>query len=332
MAKTVEEISQLAGVSITTVRLVINGQAQKYRISKKTQKKIQDLIEEHGYVLNQAARSLKLQKTQTLGLVVPRLSNPFFSELAETLEAICRASGYQLVTVTSDDDEEQEKEVTDILYSRDVDGLFVATCSKERQLKLMEEKRKNKPLIFLDRDFGVADSVVVATHNLIGAQELGESMATTSDEIYFIGGDPSFPTMIARLKGLISGFGNKGINLPEENIRFSGKNTRENGYQKMDALFRELNKAPETLITGSLPILEGALECLKEHYDRIPEYMTIGSFDDHAMLDFLSNRVFSIKQNTRELAQLSFDKMKKLLAQEKLEQKFNLILPELVER
>ncbi|EBW1656519.1 LacI family DNA-binding transcriptional regulator, partial [Salmonella enterica subsp. enterica serovar Typhimurium] len=96
MAKTVEQIANDLNLSITTVRLVLNGKGDQYRISAKTQKKIADYVEVFGYTVNHAARSLKLNKTDTYGLVVPRLSNPFFAALAEKLEMHCHQIGCQL--------------------------------------------------------------------------------------------------------------------------------------------------------------------------------------------------------------------------------------------
>lgn len=77
MAKTVEQVAVALEISITTVRLVLGGKAEQYRISAKTQQRINDYIAENGLVVNHIARSLKLNKTETLGLVIPRLSNLF---------------------------------------------------------------------------------------------------------------------------------------------------------------------------------------------------------------------------------------------------------------
>lgn len=83
MAKTVEQIASDLNLSVTTVRLVLNGKAEQYRISVKTQTRINEYVERYGYIINHSARSLKLNKTDTLGLIVPNISNVFFATLAE---------------------------------------------------------------------------------------------------------------------------------------------------------------------------------------------------------------------------------------------------------
>lgn len=78
MSKTIEDIAKQAGVSKTTVSMVMNGRGSEYRISKQTQRKILDIVKEENYTLDQYARGFRLKKTQTIGLIVPDLTNWFF--------------------------------------------------------------------------------------------------------------------------------------------------------------------------------------------------------------------------------------------------------------
>ncbi|NWM54932.1 LacI family transcriptional regulator, partial [Escherichia coli] len=89
------------------------------------QQRINDYIAENGLVVNHIARSLKLNKTETLGLVIPRLSNLFFSTLAEKLESCCRQAGYQLMIACTYSDSEHENSLVEGLLARNVDGMFV---------------------------------------------------------------------------------------------------------------------------------------------------------------------------------------------------------------
>lgn len=84
MAKTVEQIASDLNLSVTTVRLVLNGKAEQYRISVKTQTRINEYVEHYGYIINHSARSLKLNKTDTLGLIVPNISNVFLLRWQKT--------------------------------------------------------------------------------------------------------------------------------------------------------------------------------------------------------------------------------------------------------
>ncbi len=105
MAITIEQIAKELGVSITTVKLVHNGKADKYRISKKTQERVLEFIDKNGIIVNQTARSLKLKKSNTIGLIVPSVTNVFFSSLIEQFERAMSKRGYQLITVSSEDNQ-----------------------------------------------------------------------------------------------------------------------------------------------------------------------------------------------------------------------------------
>lgn len=331
MAKTVHEIAKMAGVSETSVRFVINGQHKKYRISEKTRLKIQNIIDEHGYTINQTARSLKLQKTQTLGLVVPRLTNPFFSSFAEKLEHDCRKAGYQLITACSDDDEKVEGEVIKNLISRNVDGLFITAASADRQ-KATELSKSKKPVVFFDRNFNLSDSPVVTTDNRFGGHSIGEKIAGLSDEIYFLVADINLPTVKDRLAGVREGLANKGIFLNDGQIIIQGQSERSSGYAMMSQICNTLDRPPKGIISISLPILEGAMEFLRKHFGKIPADMVIGSFDDHSMLEFCQNKVVSMRQDINALSDTSLTLMKKLIAEEDSVQQLNVIQPEIALR
>ena len=328
MAKTVDEISKLAGVSVTSVRLVINGQDKKYRISEKTRNKIQGIIDEHGYVINQTARSLKLKKTQTIGLVIPSLTNPFFSSLTEELESRCRAEGYQLITVCSGDNEEVEEDVIKNLLARDVDGLFITPSTAELQKKFGSKKQK-KPIVFLDRDFESSDCPVVATDNDDGGERLGHELANLGTELYFLGADFSLPTVQARLRGLKKGLANNGYKLTDNEIIIQGKSERKNGYIVMEQLCKGLGHVPPGIICISLPILEGAMEYLRKEHGRIPPEMVIGSFDDHSMLEFFQNKVVAMRQNIPALSELAIELMQHLIENKDINRRQNIIAPEI---
>ncbi|MCL6271715.1 substrate-binding domain-containing protein [Sansalvadorimonas sp. 2012CJ34-2] len=314
MAKSIHDIAQLAGVSVTTVRLVINGQHKKYRIGEKTRLKVQAIIDKHGYYINQTARSLKLQKTHTIGLLVPRLTNPFFSTLAQELERLCREHKFQLITVCSNDDEQVEQEVTDNLLARGVDALLVTSVSKEQQHKLATSKRRC-PTLFIDRDFRVENIPLVMTDNYHGGRLLGQALASTtlSSNIFFLGGNANLPTIQDRLAGFKDGLQESGITLPENQILWAQKGWREDSYELMAKLIQSTTLTYQTLVTDSIPVLEGTLQCLKDKLGVIPAGLKIGTFDDHTLLEVLVNPVISIRQDAHTLADKAFHCLEAML-------------------
>lgn len=307
--KTVEQVAKALNLSITTVRLVLGGKADQYRISIKTQQRINDYIAENGLLVNHIARSLKLNKTETLGLVIPRLSNLFFSTLAEKLESCCRQAGYQLMIACTYSDSEHENSLVEGLLARNVDGLFVVPSSLQTQLHHQKAARK-RPLIILDRDFGENDVSLVVSDNFNGSKKLVQAMTQSLDvsPFFFIAGDTQQPSIQRRLQGFLS-------ELPagKEWILSARHNRQEEGKQLMLNFLKEHKKPPKAFIASSLPILEGTLSALRETYGFIPSDIPIGTFDEHQMLGFLPNAVWSMRQDEDAWAQHAFHLMHKKL-------------------
>ncbi len=332
MAKSINEIAGLANVSVTTVRLVINDQHKKYRISEKTRQRIQDIIDEHGYYINQTARSLKLNKTHTLGLIIPRLTNVHFAVLADELEWLCRNSGFQLITVCTDENENIENEVIENLFDRGVDGLFISSTSREQQEQL-RNNRRNKPVVFIDRDYDVPGIPMVRSDNYGGAQQLARKLSPTgTEDIFFLAGNMLLPSIYERYSGIQNGLEETGNQLKESHTYLTDRGKHVDGYELMRQLLNDHTLHSQTVITASLPVLEGCIECIKHTLGAIPQGLKIGAFDDHAMLEFLPNQVIAVKQNVRKLAETSSSMMTKLLSDKNHNPDKVIIEPELIVR
>ncbi len=310
MVKTVEQIAKALNLSITTVRLVLNGKAEQYRISAKTQERINSYVAEFGYRVNHTARSLKLNKTDTLGLIVPRLSNQFFSTLAEKLEIRCRDAGYQLMIGCTYSDARHENKLVEALLQRNVDGLFVvpsSLSSQQHHARLVDRR----PLVLLDRDFGETGVALVVSDNCQGAGQLARVMkaANGSAPLFFLAGDTQQPAINMRLDGYRRVMGEDS----RQWILEAEHNRQEDGVLMMRRFFQQHHRAPQGFIASSLPILEGALSVLREQYGYIPAAINIGTFDEHAMLGFLSNNVWSMRQNEDAWVEHAFTAMQNAL-------------------
>lgn len=305
MAKTVEQIAKALNLSVTTVRLVLNGKAERYRISVKTQEKITGYVKQHGYTVNYIARSLKLNKTDTLGLVIPRLSNPFFAALVEKLETQCRDAGYQLMTSCSYGDEEYENKLVNSLAQRNIDGLFVVSATAESQR--YQSQKINKPLVFFDRDFNVEDASCVVSNNYQSAYDLTSAMLTYIEQpIHFFIGDATLPTIAERINGYLQANLDCGYPAETPYVSYAHENKMEDGLLMMERYIKEHGKPPVAFIASSLPILEGMLSVIHQHYGRIPSEFKIGTFDEHVMLSFLANPIWSIRQDINTLVDEGF--------------------------
>lgn len=306
MAKTVEQIASDLNLSVTTVRLVLNGKAEQYRISVKTQTRINEYVERYGYVINHSARSLKLNKTDTLGLIVPNISNVFFATLAEKLEQRCRRSGYQLTISCTYDDVDYENKLTKALIARNVDGLFIVPSTLENQQHHLRQVRK--PMVLLDRDFKYTDNALVESHNILGGEKLTQSLCDAGKSpVWFLVGDTGLPSISDRLNGYLNTLAKQGIT-HRDWVREGPDNTPDGGYRLMEKLLNEQG-CPQAFIASSLPVLEGAVRAIRHRFGVVPAEINIGTFDEHPMLGFLSNNVWSMQQDENVWAEKAFDMM-----------------------
>jgi len=306
MAKTVEQIANDLNLSVTTVRLVLGGKAEQYRISVKTQARINEHVERYGYTLNHSARSLKLNKTDTLGLIVPNISNVFFATLAEKLELRCRRAGYLLAISCSYDDVDYENQLVHALMARNVDGLFVAPSTLENQQHHLRQVKK--PLVLLDRDFRFTDNALVESNNTDGGETLTRHLLEAGKTpLWFLVGDTALPSINDRLQGYLAALRQQGIN-HQDWVCEGPDNTPDGGHHLMAQLIAAQG-VPHAFIASSLPVLEGAIRAIRDQLGTVPVDINIGTFDEHPMLGFLANNVWSMQQDEDAWAENAFQVM-----------------------
>ena len=260
---------------------------------------------------------MKLNKTETLGIIIPRLSNPFFARLIETFEVQCRNLGYQLIFSCSQNDDQEEAKLIKMMLSRGVDGLFIACNSKKSQKNAL--KIVNKPIVFIDRNFDVGNINSVITDNFAGGYELAKIMLAkhqkpkqSLSELAVFVGAASLPTIASRLEGIkhyCEEIGFDALNV----IHLKG-NTAEHGQHGM-CDYLQLNGPPKRMITSSLNILEGCLYEAKKQGRQFETTAIFGTFDYHPMLEFLTNELWVVEQNRQELVKVSADIMMQCLSE-----------------
>ena len=121
-------LAERTGFSISTVSRVLNGKAQKYRIAAQTVEKITAEARKCNYQPNLTAQSLRTRRTNTIGLVVPSIDNPFFANIANVIIHEARLYRYTVILVDSMENEREEREGINSLMSRNIDGIIVVPC------------------------------------------------------------------------------------------------------------------------------------------------------------------------------------------------------------
>jgi LacI family fructose operon transcriptional repressor len=307
MPKTVDEIARETGFSVTTVRLVISGQSEKYRISDKTRQIIENYVALHGVSLNHTARSLRLNRSDTVGFVVPDLSNAFFARLMASIEGLCRAHNLLLLTIASHEDPALENRGIASLLARGVDGLVIAPC-QAAVLPQLVKSRKKTSVVMIDRDYGAGQFPTVVSDNFHGGKLLAGRMLEEScgQAFPFLCGHAESPSIQDRIRGFSEACrGTTGG--ARDPVLMETDDSTVAGRRMMRSLIDGAGQAPRAFMCSSLLILEGALQQLQSQRGVIDPRILIGTFDDHTLLDLLPNPVFSIRQNEAALAARIFE-------------------------
>src|ERR1700688_3537725 len=168
-----QDVARKAGVSAMTVSRVVNG---REGVDAETQRRVEDTIRALDFVPNRIARGLVSQKTQTIGLIVPDVVNPFFSQVVRGTEATARKAGYRVLLCNSEGDLRLEREYIDDLVAHRVEGLLLAPASDRSRSSILSLLRGGFPLVLIDRALPDADCDLIVSDSANGARRLVEHL------------------------------------------------------------------------------------------------------------------------------------------------------------
>ncbi len=179
MAKkvSIKDIAAAAGVSATTVSIVLNGRAREMKISESMALKVEKLAEKMKYRPNHFAKGLRTGKTNTIGLIVDDISNYFFGHLAKVVEEEADKKGYTVMFCSSENNEGKSRNILNMLVDKHMDGYIIAptTFMLPELEKLIDEKR---PTVLIDRYFPDLNSNYVTVDNFNGSLEAVNHLAS----------------------------------------------------------------------------------------------------------------------------------------------------------
>ncbi|OEE78513.1 DNA-binding transcriptional regulator FruR [Vibrio genomosp. F6 str. FF-238] len=300
---TLDEISKLAGVSKTTASYVINGKAQKYRISEKTQKKVMAVVEEHNYRPDHAASSLRAGNSRSFGLIIPDLENTSYARLAKLLEQNSRKAGYQILIGCSDDEPETEMKVAEALVSRRIDALFVASAIPDANAFYLKLQNSGTPVIAIDRPLDDEHFCCVISEDFGAAFELTHSLLTDEVEtVGLIGALPDLNISRERQQGFESALKAKSKVAKSKvaQIGYGEHFNREAGKSVLNEWVKR-GEVPDAIVATSYTLLEGMLDVLLEHSDLMKK-IKLATFGDNRLLDFLPTKINSLPQQFEVIA------------------------------
>jgi len=304
VATTLKDIALRAGVSKSTVSRVLNNKSERHRISQKTEQIVLEAARELNYRPNQLARGLRLKKTQTIGLVIPDISNPFFAYVARMIQTYAyQEAGYSLIVCNTDENLETEIEQIHLLWSKGVDGFIIMPVGLKYD-HIFELMGDNLPLVLLDRCFDEIETNSVVVDNYSGAYDAVNYLITNNHErIAVIMGLPDTSTNNARVEGYVDALKEHGIRVDEQLM--VGDDFRvENGYIATRKLL-SLPEPPTAIFATSDLITIGVFKAVYELNYSIPKDVSLVAFDDIDFAPYLTAPLTAIHQPRRLMGEMA---------------------------
>ena len=328
MAASIKDVAKEAGVSIATVSRVLNDIDV---VNEETKKKVLEAIKKLGYRPNIVARSLKTQRTRTIGILIPDISNQFYPEIVRGAEDVANIYGYNVMLCNSDFDTDKEKEYLRVLKEKMVDGVLYMSSSLENDiLDLINEL--DVKTVLVETDDKNADLPSVTIDNVKATYEVTKYLIDKDiRDIAFIGVSREDNNA---WKKRFTGYKNA---LQESNIEFREEFTYfhnlkvETGYT---GVIEMLNRgvSPKAIVCASDEIAMGAINALRDKGLKVPEDVSVVGFNDNAVASYFYPKLTTVKQPSYDMGSVAMRMLIKLINNKVLEEGHFVLNYKLVER
>lgn len=299
---TIYDIAKKLNISATTVS---RGLQDHPTISKKTKKKIADLAEQMGYRSNHFARSLRNQKTNTIGIIVPRLNSHFMSSVISGIENAANEHGYSLLIAQSSESSVKEASSARTMFDSRVDGLLVSLAFDTPDLHHFDHFfKKNIPVIFFDRvmEHESSASILIdnrqaaynATRHLIeqGCRSILHITAPTLQNVYK-----------DRLKGYKEALSHHKIKFREDHVIIT--NLSQEAGAEVAKTILNMKSLPDGVFVANDSCAVGCMLALREQGIRIPEDIAFVGFNNDPVTMVIDPNLTTINYSGYEMGQVA---------------------------
>ncbi len=312
MGATIRDVARLAGVSTATVSRVINDDP---RISAETRSRVLTSVARLNYKVNTIARSLKINRTYTIGFITPEIANDFFMTVAQGVENELRARGYDMIICNSNEDPSQERERLELLVEKCVDGFIIIPSSAEGgHFDLLRDLQL--PVVLVDRLVHGFETDAVLVDNEGGSFNAIEHLWMEGFRRFgFIGGNLEMTPARERYDGFIAALAEHGTRPKPEHLLF-GDFHEGSGYELFGRM-SEGPEPPEIVFISNYYMHIGAAHYLVTHRADLPGHPYIASFDDMALSSLAGYAILTVSQPIREIGARAADLVISRLGEER---------------
>ena len=300
MAKrvTIADVAREAGVSIQTVSRAINN---KNEIGGETKARILEIARQLGYRPSNIARSLVRQRTTTIGLVVPDIANPFFSEIARGVDDIAFANSYNVFLCTTYENIEREQAVLDSLWEQQIDGLILCS-SRLDEGELTKRVKEFNHVILINRELSetVTGLGIITVDDVFGAKKAVDYLISIGrDRIAFVAGPRTSHSGRNRLAGYKEGIIKHGMEM-DPGLIVHCEPSINGGYNSSLKFLAKRNDISAIYAYNDLVAI-GVLQACNELGRKIPEDIAIIGSDDIPSASLVTPKLSTMRINMQQI-------------------------------
>ncbi|WP_163536406.1 LacI family DNA-binding transcriptional regulator [Gracilibacillus sp. YIM 98692] len=300
MKVTIYDVAKKAGVSIATVSKVINNTGN---MRDSTRTKVMKVMEELNYYPSVMASALTGKRTQTLGLLVPDISNPFFSEMARTIEDRAHERGLSVIMCSTDEDEDKEKKYLELLRRKQVDGFIIASSFHDKKL-LQDLKSTQIPMVMLTQDAGSLGVTSVSVDDFTGGYDATSHLLSLGHQKIVIIAEERLSSKM-RIYGFQEAYETHGYEYHSDMVLRTTASIA-NGKKCLEQMLNR-DELPSAIFACNDLIAIGVIQGARENGIRIPEDLSIVGFDNTILATTTVPSLTTVAQPINEMGRKVVD-------------------------
>lgn len=310
MPITIKDIAKVAGVSHSTVSRALQGSSL---ISEETTRYIQETSQKLGYLPSAAARSLKTNRSQALGVIVSNIDDPYFSEILQGVEEVAQASNYSLFMAASQNDPHRESAIVQAMRQHRVDGVIICstTFSDEQSQYFL---KYDTPIVVVNNQAAEEYRYSIYHDDVDGSRQLTRYLIGLGHRrIAYLGNSNAGRTTLDRLAGFRQEMEFNKLLVPDKYIhKIAG-----GGPERTDSVvehFLRLATPPTAIVCFNDTMAIGVLKELQNRAVRVPEDISITGFDNIVFSNYTNPALTTFDQPKRFIGQKAAELILSLLA------------------
>lgn len=320
---TIKDVAKRAGVSVSTVSYVINN---KKKVKPQTKEKIFKVIDELKYSPNLTARSLKTKKTNSIGVIVPDLSNMFFTEIIKGIEDVASKENYVIILCSTYENVEKEEKDLKTLLNKNIDGLIFIGTGKT----YIPQINKKVPIVLVDRKLGESNLSVMVNNKIGGFLATDHLLNKRDSEVFLFTGPLTINTYFERMNGYLEALRKHGYDYNEKliincDVSYAG------GMEASKKLISNITTIKSIFAANDLIAL-GIIKAVLQSGLKIPDNVMIVGFDDIPTSSIVNPSLTTIRQPTYLMGTKAAELILNQLSNKPIENKHIILEPELIIR